>query len=102
MFLEKFDQFADAPNAIAKMRELVLHLAVTGKLVAQDPNDKPGELLLKEINAEQLAAVKAHRISPMKPLPPVSDEGLATALPRGWALASVIELVMEIQTGPFG
>ena len=32
-FFEKFDQFADAPNAVAKMRELVLELAVRGKLV---------------------------------------------------------------------
>ena len=34
-FFEKFDQFADAPDAVAKMRELVLQLAVQGKLVAQ-------------------------------------------------------------------
>ena len=32
-FFEKFDQFADAPDAVAKMRELVLELAVQGKLV---------------------------------------------------------------------
>ncbi|GDX11662.1 type I restriction endonuclease EcoAI subunit S [Verrucomicrobiota bacterium] len=32
-FFEKFDQFADAPNAVAKMRELVLHLAFSGKLL---------------------------------------------------------------------
>jgi type I restriction enzyme, S subunit len=32
-FLNKFDQFADAPNAVTKMRELVLELAVPGKLV---------------------------------------------------------------------
>ncbi len=31
-FFEKFDQFADAPDAVAKMRELVLELASTGKL----------------------------------------------------------------------
>jgi type I restriction enzyme, S subunit len=31
-FFEKFDTFADAPNAVARMRELVLQLAVTGKL----------------------------------------------------------------------
>ncbi len=35
-FFEKFDLFADAPDAVAKMRELVLQLAVQGKLVAQD------------------------------------------------------------------
>ena len=39
-FLEKFDLIADAPGAVAMMRELVLNLAVQGKLVPQDPNDK--------------------------------------------------------------
>lgn len=36
-FFNKFDQFADAPDAVAKMRELVLELAVQGKLVAPSP-----------------------------------------------------------------
>jgi type I restriction enzyme, S subunit len=31
-FFEKFDQFADAPSAVAKMRELVLDWAASGKL----------------------------------------------------------------------
>ncbi len=29
-FFKKFDLFADAPDAVAKMRELVLHFAVNG------------------------------------------------------------------------
>ena len=29
-FFEKFDQFADAPDAVAKMRELVLHGSANG------------------------------------------------------------------------
>lgn len=33
-FFSKFDQFADAPDAVAKMRELVLRLAFTGRLTA--------------------------------------------------------------------
>lgn len=33
-FFEKFEQFAEVPNAVAKMRELVLHLAVAGRLTA--------------------------------------------------------------------
>ncbi|XZE18829.1 hypothetical protein SH449x_004135 [Pirellulaceae bacterium SH449] len=45
-FFEKFDQFADAPDAVAKMRELVLQLAVQGKLVPQDSSDGSAELLL--------------------------------------------------------
>ena len=35
-FFEKFDQFADAPNAVAKMRELIVQSAVRGGLV---PNE---------------------------------------------------------------
>ena len=48
-FFEKFDQFADAPNAVAKMRELVLHLAVQGKLVEQRKDDEPATILLQRI-----------------------------------------------------
>ena len=40
-FFEKFDQFADAPDAVEKMRELVRQFAVTGKLVTQDKRDEP-------------------------------------------------------------
>ena len=35
-FFEKFDQFADAPNAVAKMRELVLQLALNGSIIDLD------------------------------------------------------------------
>ena len=101
-FFERFDTFADAPDAVAKMRELVLHLAVTGKLVGQNSSDESGELLLKRINAERLAAVKSRQISPMKPLPDVGEDELLFELQPGWAVARLIELVMEIQTGPFG
>ena len=34
-FFEKFDQFADAPDAVEKMRELVLELSATGRLIPE-------------------------------------------------------------------
>lgn len=52
-FVEKFDQFADAPGAVAKMRELVLDLAVRGKLVVQNVTDEPAAELLKRVLAEK-------------------------------------------------
>ena len=36
---------------IKKLRELILELAVRGKLVPQDPNDEPAEKLLARIRA---------------------------------------------------
>jgi type I restriction enzyme, S subunit len=38
-FFEKFDLFAGAPNAVAKMRELVLRLAFSGGLSGKNPSD---------------------------------------------------------------
>ena len=52
-FFEKFDLFADAPNAVEKMRELVLELAVRGKLVVQKVTDEPASQLLKRVLAEK-------------------------------------------------
>ncbi|MCB1599540.1 MAG: restriction endonuclease subunit S [Xanthomonadales bacterium] len=40
-FFEKFDLFADAPGAVARMRELVLELAVQGRLASALPSDSP-------------------------------------------------------------
>lgn len=45
-FFEKFDQFADAPDAVAKMRALLIHFAVVGKLVPNNPEEKPVGLRL--------------------------------------------------------
>lgn len=45
-FFKKFDSFADAPDAVTRMRELLIHFAVTGKLVPNDLKEKPVELKL--------------------------------------------------------
>jgi type I restriction enzyme S subunit len=90
------------PISPSDLRKSILTLAVQGKLVPQDPKDETAEELLNNINRERLAAVKVRRISPMKPLPPVEEGEIAYDLRPGRALARLIELVMEIQTGPFG
>ncbi len=56
-FFAKFALFADTPNAVAKMRELVLDLAIKGQLVAQDPEEEGASLLLDAIQ-ERRHAIK--------------------------------------------
>jgi type I restriction enzyme S subunit len=56
-FFQKFDLFADAPDAVAKMRELVLELAVQGKLVNQIPAEGDGHELLRHIRKKNPASV---------------------------------------------
>ncbi len=52
-FFEHFDLLTDAPNAAAKLREIILQLAVRGKLVSQDPDDEPASILLNRIEIEK-------------------------------------------------
>jgi type I restriction enzyme S subunit len=52
--LEKyFDTAIASPDGIKRLRELILSLAMQGKLVPQDPTDQPASELLKEIEAEK-------------------------------------------------
>jgi type I restriction enzyme S subunit len=39
--LVHYEQIADAPDAIGRLRRFILDMAVRGKLVPQDPNDEP-------------------------------------------------------------
>jgi len=82
-FFEKFDQFADAPNAVAKMRELVLELAVQGKLVSQDPTDEPAEELFARIKNAKEKLIKQKTIKRVAvETNPSGDE--CESLPSGW------------------
>ncbi|EBR1856679.1 restriction endonuclease subunit S [Salmonella enterica] len=69
---------------IKKLRELILELAVRGKLVPQDPNDEPASVLLKRIAAEKAELVKQGKIKKQKPLPEISEEEKPFELPVGW------------------
>lgn len=81
---------------IKKLRELILELAVRGKLVPQDPNDEPASVLLERIAAEKAELVKQGKIKKQKPLPEISEEEKPFELPVGWewvTLATVGEIV---------
>lgn len=77
---------------IKKLRELILELAVRGKLVPQDPNDEPASELLKRIAAEKAELVKQGNIKKQKPLPEISEEEKPFELPEGWEWVALQEI----------
>jgi type I restriction enzyme S subunit len=82
--LEHIDLIAAAPEGVKRLRELILELAVRGKLVPQDPNDEPAGELLKRIQAEKTKLVAEGRIKKDKPLPEIGEEEKPFELPAGW------------------
>lgn len=71
-------------HGIKKLRELILELAVRGKLVPQDPNDEPASVLLERIAAEKEQLVKDKKIKPPKALPEISEDEKPFEVPEGW------------------
>ena len=95
MLLSNLDLLATAPGGVARLRELILTLAVQGKLVPQDPADEPaGELLRRVATQKVTRSTKATR---------AEDETAASAapyeLPQNWAWTRLGEVVENMGSG---
>lgn len=99
LLIEHFHLLAATPNGVQKLRELILNLAVRGKLVPQDPQDEPASALLKRIQAEKARLVAGGKIKKDKPLPGIGEEEKPYKLPQGWAFSRFGNLLHSIKSG---
>ncbi len=84
-----FEVLAEAPEGVKRLRELVLQLAVRGKLVPQDPGDEPASLLMKRIaqcRADLIASREIRRDSPVSAARKVD---LDYPVPEHWLVSRV-------------
>ncbi len=99
MLLSNLELLAAAPGGVARLRELILTLAVQGKLVPQDPADEPASVLLQKIRAEKDRLIAAKALKREKNEPALTDDELPFELPDSWswvALGEVIDIVRGI------
>ncbi|MDE8555829.1 restriction endonuclease subunit S [Pantoea vagans] len=91
-FLAEFGHVAHAPEGIARLRELIYQLAVTGRLTSQDENDGGAGDVLNNVAhiRQQLIAGKKYKRSPKlessKIVPPAID------LPFNWRWSRLLDL----------
>ena len=71
-------------TGIQKLRELILELAVRGKLVPQDPKDEPASKLLERIEGEKARLYKEGKVKKPKKLPEITEEEKPFKLPESW------------------
>lgn len=93
LLLKHFDLLAQAPDGVARLRELILTLAVQGKLVPQDPNDEPASVLLKRIHAEKDRLIAERKIKRDKPMQPIADDEQPFEVPQGWEIVRLGNLL---------
>ncbi len=99
MLLSNMELLATAPGGVAKLRELILTLAVQGKLVPQDPADEPAGVLLQKIRAEKDRLIAEGKIKRDKPLAEIAQEDKPFELPMGWEWVRLSALLQKIGAG---
>ena len=97
LLLERhFETAFDAPEGIEKLRELILALAMQGKLVEQDPIEQPASELIREIEVKRQQLIAEKEIKKNKSLSKLKSDEIPYQLPKGWEwtrLGSLIELI---------
>jgi len=95
--LENFETIAEAPGGVKRLRELILRLAVEGRLVEHSPTDEPAKELLDRVKArrEQLVAKGI-----AKRLRDITDtEPPPYRAPRGWCWTTVEQVTQKLGAG---
>jgi type I restriction enzyme S subunit len=77
---------------IKKLRELILELAVRGKLVPQDPNDEPASELLKKASANKESLIKEGLLKPSRSKKKIKEEHFYK-YPSTWVTANIGDLI---------
>lgn len=71
----------------------LLDLAMRGKLIDQNPNDEPANVLLDKIKAEKDQLVKEKKIKKTKSLPEIADDEKPFEIPNSWEWVRLGDLV---------
>lgn len=81
---QNFATLIEAPGGINALRQMILQLAVRGKLVSQNPDDEPASVLLDRIAEEKKRLQKEGKLKRQKKLPPIDEDEVPYEVPQGW------------------
>jgi type I restriction enzyme S subunit len=87
-----FERIADAPESVARLRRIILDLAVSGKLVPQDPSDEPASELLRRIAVEKERLASLGQFQEPPTLVRVEREELPFSVPEHWEWTRLVEI----------
>jgi len=81
---EGFDLLATALGSVDRLRDLILSLAMQGKLVAQDAREQPALHLLARLRDQKEELVKAGVVRRERAQLPIESEEVPFSIPAGW------------------
>lgn len=94
LLFEHFATLATASDGIARLRELILQLAVQGKLGTLDVVDETASVLLEKIRKEIRILVNKGSVKPEKPFELINDDNLPFEIPPQWKWVRLGEIAI--------
>ncbi|MCB9303871.1 MAG: restriction endonuclease subunit S [Lewinellaceae bacterium] len=94
-----FEVISKAPEQIRKLKELVLNLAVTGRLLPQNSDWGNASSILNSIKQKKAALISEKIIVKEKPQPSIDYDEIYFNLPQSWEWCRLIDLCKYIQRG---
>jgi type I restriction enzyme S subunit len=87
--LQHFNRLSEAPDAIPRLRQFVLELAVRGKLVPQDPYDEPAAIFEARAESRSAKTVRDTEIEDIWPY----------VVPHAWAWRRIMHVSDQVTDG---
>lgn len=96
---DAFELMATAPQGVAKLRELILSLAVRGRLVAHDPRDESAEILFEKIQQEKSEQAAHRELKRGRLRAQVEEAAMPFELPANWRWTRLGDAANKITDG---
>jgi len=99
---DNWHSLSQDPKDVDDLRRSFLQMAMQGRLVRQDTNDKPASDLLKKVAVEKDRLVNEKKIKRTSPLPGITEEEKTFNLPKGWEWCRLSDIVFILGDGLHG
>ncbi len=98
-FFDNLESFLELPEGVAKLRTLLMELAIRGKLQTNSEDDEPASELLLQIKETRTELAEREHWRKDKPLDPIASEEILYEIPRNWCWVRAAELCYPISSG---
>lgn len=97
--IDNLDEYIHVPGGIERLKKTVLHLAVSGQLVPQDPSEGTGEELHRQIQAEKEKLSEANVLNKRKVSQGINDDEVPFQIPKSWKWVRLPDICKSISAG---
>jgi len=99
LVFSNFDKVIRSKEDIKDIRNLILSLAIKGKLVEQNSEDEPASELLTRIKEEKERLIKEKVIKKEKELPKIEKDEIPFEIPKSWEWVRLGEILNLLTDG---